>query len=377
MNRDACQEIKLHAAHGASLIYTKGATARETGAAWTTALAIADSIEDAEYQLRSLWGLWVFNTVGARHQVARALAQRFSSLAEQRHDRNDRLIGEQMIGVTQYYLGDQTSARHRFERVLAGYVPPDLRSHFIRFQLDPGVLAGIYHAWVLWLQGFPDRAMRAAESSIDAARASNHALTLCYALSHAACSIALLLGDLVAADHYLGMLLDHSEKHGLARWHGFHLCYRGVLVSKRGDIVNGLRLLHGGWDNEPLPRFVVLRFIAFLVAEAFGRAGRVEEGLGVINGLVEVSEERWCTAELLRVKGELLLLKEAFASAATAEDHFRRALSLAGRQGALSWELRAATSLGRLLCNRSRSAEALELLNRFTTGSPKGSRRPT
>ena len=83
------------------------------------------------------------------------------------------------------------------------------------------------------------------------------------------------------------MLLDHSERHGLARWHGFHLCYRGVLVSKRGDIVNGLRLLHDGWDNEPLPRFVVLRFIAFLVAEAFGRAGRVEEGLGVINGLVE------------------------------------------------------------------------------------------
>ena len=61
-------KCKLHAALGASLIYTKGATAPETGAAWTKALEIADSLEDAEYQLRSLWGLWVFNTVGARHR---------------------------------------------------------------------------------------------------------------------------------------------------------------------------------------------------------------------------------------------------------------------------------------------------------------------
>ena len=65
-------------------------------------------------------------------------------------------------------------------------------------------------------------------------------------------------------------------------------------------------------------------------------------------------------------------MKEAFASAATAEDHFRQALDWARRQGALSWELRAATSLARLLCDQSRSAEALELLqpvyDRFTEG---------
>ena len=77
-------------------------------------------------------------------------------------------------------------------------------------------------------------------------------------------------------------------------------------------------------------------------------------------------------AELLRVKGELLLLQGAPGAAAAAEDHFRQALDWARRQGALSWELRAATSLARLLRDRDRIDEARDLLapicDRFTEG---------
>jgi predicted ATPase len=67
-------------------------------------------------------------------------------------------------------------------------------------------------------------------------------------------------------------------------------------------------------------------------------------------------------AELARVKGELLLLQGAPGAAGAAEDHFRQALNEARRQEALSWELRAATSLARWLCDRSRAAEAVEAL---------------
>ncbi|HEY4470054.1 MAG TPA: hypothetical protein VGN21_02715, partial [Stellaceae bacterium] len=60
------------------------------------------------------------------------------------------------------------------------------------------------------------------------------------------------------------------------------------------------------------------------------------------------------------------------AGAAAAEDHFRQALDWARRQGALSWELRAATSLARLLRDQSRAADASALLqpvyDRFTEG---------
>ena len=106
-----------------------------------------------------------------------------------------------------------------------------------------------------------------------------------------------------------------------------------------------------------------------------GRAGQIADGLAVIEEAIarsERTEECWAMAELVRVKGELLLLQGAPGAAAAAEDHFRQALDWARRQGALSWELRAATSLARLLQNQDRPANAIACLqpiyDRFTEG---------
>jgi predicted ATPase len=75
---------------------------------------------------------------------------------------------------------------------------------------------------------------------------------------------------------------------------------------------------------------------------------------------------------LLRLKGEVLVLQSAPAAAETAEDLFRQALGAARQQEARSWELRAATSLARLLRDQGRSVKAVILLqpiyDRFTEG---------
>jgi predicted ATPase len=93
-SEDARREMRLQIALGTSLINTTAATTPELGAAWTKALELAESLEDAEYQLRSLRGLWSFNLNGGRHRVALALAQRFCTLAAKRPNPNDRLLGE-------------------------------------------------------------------------------------------------------------------------------------------------------------------------------------------------------------------------------------------------------------------------------------------
>ena len=65
-------------------------------------------------------------------------------------------------------------------------------------------------------------------------------------------------------------------------------------------------------------------------------------------------------------------MQGASGAAAAAEDPYQQALGWARRQRALSWELRAATSLARLLREQHRSTEAIALLapiyNRFTEG---------
>jgi predicted ATPase len=111
------------------------------------------------------------------------------------------------------------------------------------------------------------------------------------------------------------------------------------------------------------------------MAEALGRAGQIADGLAAIEEAIvgsERTEERWVIAELLRIKGELCLSQGAPGAAAAAEGHFRQALDWARRQGALSWELRAARSLARLLGDKGRFADATALLqpvyDRFTEG---------
>jgi len=75
---------------------------------------------------------------------------------------------------------------------------------------------------------------------------------------------------------------------------------------------------------------------------------------------------------LLHLKGELLLLQGTPSAAETPEALFRQALDEARRQGALSWELRAATSLARLLRHQDHTADAMAVLqpvyDRFTEG---------
>jgi predicted ATPase len=100
------------------------------------------------------------------------------------------------------------------------------------------------------------------------------------------------------------------------------------------------------------------------LAEGLAAAGRVAEAMAVIEEALtgsEAKEEHWCRAELLRVKGEILLRGTTEQSEA-AEQAFASSLSLARMQGALSWELRTATSLAKMHRALGRPKDALDLL---------------
>lgn len=177
-NRDAQCEMQLEAALGLARFHTRG-PGRKTGAAWTRALAIADRLEDTEYQLRALWGLWSHQMSSGEYRAAQASAERFRDLSTKQPDPAARLIADRMIGSMQHFVGDQTNARRHIERMLSRYVDPLHRSHTIRFVWDQRVPGEIILAVILWLQGFPDRAMSTAQRTIERARASDHAISLC------------------------------------------------------------------------------------------------------------------------------------------------------------------------------------------------------
>jgi predicted ATPase len=111
-----------------------------------------------------------------------------------------------------------------------------------------------------------------------------------------------------------------------------------------------------------------------IVADGLCATARAAQAVPVIDEALQRAErnhEQWCRAELLRIKGVVLAAGTEQGSL-QAEAYFAQALESARSHGELSWELRAAISLGRLLQQNGRAAEAYELLSgiegRFTEG---------
>ena len=150
--------------------------------------------------------------------------------------------------------------------------------------------------------------------------------------------------------------------------------FQRVVALKGGDLAIGSRPLRISPKEEIVDPNVSFGVLTGLTeqAEALGHAGWIGEGLALLEAGIEQSETGWLTPELLRLKGELLLLQSTPAVVEPVEDLFRQALEESRRQEALSWELRAATSFARLLRDQGRPGNANTILQpvyeRFTEG---------
>jgi predicted ATPase/DNA-binding winged helix-turn-helix (wHTH) protein len=372
-SRDARRDMQLYAALGAALFLTKG-SCPEMVAAFTSTIEIAESLDDTDYRLRALWGSFMERITNLRYREALAVAEKFCTFAAKSTDSADGLVGDRLVGVALLALGDLEGARRRVERLLGRYVPRT--SHIIKYQFDQRLLAYSYRCRILWLQGFADQALASAESHLVAARASDHPYSLFSGLLQTACPLALLVGDLTLAERYIKMLMDLSARHGEELWALGGRCFGGVLLIKRGDVGAGLELLRTAFASVPQGAFTLFYTpILGELADALGRDGQAAEGVSIIDEALARSdrhEERWCVAELLRIKGELILREGAPQAATAAEGHFLQSLDWARRQGALSWELRTSTSLASLQQDQGRIVEARSLLrsvyDRFTEG---------
>jgi predicted ATPase len=101
-----------------------------------------------------------------------------------------------------------------------------------------------------------------------------------------------------------------------------------------------------------------------LLAEAYAETGRFDDGVAALTEALATADEHenWHNrAEIHRLKGELLLKQNA-CNTMEAQSCFGRAIEIARKQGAKSWELRATTSLARLLAKQGMRDEARAML---------------
>jgi len=349
--RDSTTELMLRAALGTSLMYTSGPV-EAAEALWTRVLELAEMFDDIQYQLRALYGLWLYKILVCEYRAALALAQHFQRVAQSSDGMPDLAAAHRLMSMALHYLGDQAGTRDEAQRSLQLPIAEDRRAQTARYGVDQNVGARVMLARSLWLLGFPDQAMEVAQASVDEAAEIGHANSTCLAVADGACLVAVWIGDVAASDRFAAMLADYAERHTLGVWRTYSSAMRGRVLAQNGGAPEGIALLRAALhDLRDTPHDIRFQLYLVWLAEALWIAGEFNDSLNAIDQTLERAErteERWYLPELLRIRGELLIQQGDPDAIAAAQQHFAQSLHFAREQKARSWELRTAISIARV-----------------------------
>ena len=357
-------ELRLRLALTAPLIATAGYAAAETVEAYQRARSLCDRLGDDEPLLPLLYGEWIQNIVGPADQSAgRSIAQRFLRLAEDRGDADAVLTGHRMVGLSMVLLGEFSDGMAHSDRAISLYDPEKHPMLAQSYGQDPWVASqSVGRAWSLWHLGYPAQADQAIQAALDRAHELQHTNSTAYALFFTAVVTESQRQDAELARR-VAALLALSKEHQLALWLAWGQIFEGWLAVRSGRLADGLAAIEKGLHGSIAAdsRFGQSYFLS-LQARAFELAGRIEEALRTVDRALELldeTSERFCEAELHRVKGALML---ADGSATNGAACFERAIAVARDQSARSLELRAATCLAGLWAEQGERQKALDLL---------------
>jgi DNA-binding winged helix-turn-helix (wHTH) protein/predicted ATPase len=359
----AYQELTLRATLCVPLAATEGYGAAEVEETYSRARSLCQQLGDSLQLFPVLVGLSKFYVIRAELETARQLGEQLLRLAEREGDAVLLLEAHWALGVCFVNTGEFTKARQHLERALALYRPEDLGTYLARYGHDSNSVCRCFLAWALWSLGHPGRAGEEARAALASAEELKHPETLGFALFFSAWLHQLSRDSRKTLEHTT-RLLAHAGEHGLVQWGAFGKSLHGWALAIEGRREEGVEMMSGALDAYRAIGSEVSRphFLG-LLAEALAEAGRTEEGLAALAEALDAAEKtggRYYEAELYRLKGELLLRRSTERSASggagadtssdmhEAEACFQRAVEVARRQKAKSFELLAVKSLSRL-----------------------------
>jgi class 3 adenylate cyclase/predicted ATPase len=345
-------EARLRLALGQALSLTRGRAAPEVGRAFARAHELSRAEDEgAPVPTAALLGLYGWHFLRAELNEARTAADELLRCAEWRGDPELLATARASAGAIAFFLGRFAEAEAALSAALAdAAVLPDAGFDGLGFrQVRLASLA--YRCSALLILGHPGEArVRSLEALRDAGLPGRPVAALASALFSDG-MVAQLLRDPDVVRERAEALAGLAREHDLPLWLAGSFILHGRTLADGGDHAAGTRAMREGiaaWRATGAEHLVP--YFQALLAEACARAGRPAEGLRLLGEALARTErtgERWCEAELHRLRGELLLLRAPHHRAA-AEAALHRARAIASRQHARWWELRAAMSLARL-----------------------------
>ncbi len=354
------KELQLTMSLGAPLMLTKGYGAPEIEKNFSRALDICRKLGAAEEHIPSMWGLWVFYQVRAEYQNALELGEQLDQLAERSGDPELALSAHQAYGASLLLTGEYTRGRDHFERGLALY-DPDKHGHmaFIYGQ-DPGMYCHIFMAWVLFAQGFPDKAVNSAETSIAVARKVEHPSSIAFAMCMGL-PVFEQCGALERVRELSQQAMEVCGEYRLIHWLAFASFMNGLAHAFLSDLSEGIEKMRGALGMwRATGARTILPYFHSLLAERLGEQGNVSEALEVqaevpstnVAGLETFFEPTW-----QRTRAGLLVKRDHGDDRERALELLELAARGARERGDCMAEMAALTDLIALLQRRGTSWE--------------------
>jgi len=355
-------ELEYCSALGAVLQTVKGNAARETWQVFARARELWEQLGSPSEFLQVPHAQSRYHAQRGELDVALRLDEDLLRLSRQRNDSGGLVLGHLSSGANLRIAGKFALARPHLEEVLALYDPILHRSLVNQAGIHPHLNSQANLGNVLFCLGFPDQALAYGDAAIAEARSLAHPPSLAVSLSYGTRLLS-LVGDNAILGAWADQMVVMTTDQGFPQWRAQAEIYRGWVKVKSGDVTDGLALLqrsaiaYRATGTESLmPHYLAL------LASTHEIAGQIDEALTLLESALQVVErtgERWFAAELSRHRGQLLL-RQGYTE--TAEELYRKALSIAREQEAKLWELRAAVSLARLRLDQGRRGDARAIL---------------
>ena len=311
-----------------------------------------------------LYGFFVANVMAFNGDVPRDIAAHTLELAEKQSASFPRVLGHNNLGGSLMQRGDIAEAKIHFDQAIALYDPAAHRPLAARFGEDQTVATLAMRSRTLWLLGYPEAALRDTDDALKNARETGQAASLMFAFGWTAIPLILRrdYSRATALAQELGALADEKDA---PPWKVNGSLNQGALFALTGKPSNAIELITSG-ITALRPTGVTLGMPWWLLHLAIAHADlcQLDDAWRYIDqamSTTEATKEKWSEAEVNRVAGEIAL-KSLQPEAAKVEAYFERALAVARKQQAKSWELRAAMSLARLWRSQGKPQQARELL---------------
>lgn len=368
------QELRLQVDLSLALTMTEGYSGAEVEGVNARAQALCRQIGETPEISAALFRVGRFYLVRGELRTARGLSEQLLRIARRAASPALLSRAHTALAFESFSFGEFAAAQAHAELSVASDDPQRYRAAAVVSADDSSAVSLMVKARALQIRGYPDQALRSLHEGVALA----NGLGLSFARGGALLSTAdlhLLRRDSQAVQTSAEATITLSIQEGFPYYVARATILRGWALADQGqpeagiaDIRQGLATFEAGGARLWLPCCLGL------LAEAYGRAGKVNPGLRALSEALEIANstgERQYEPELHRLKGEFALQKSR-ANRVAAEACFHRAIAVARQQEAKTYELRASLSLARLWLQQGKQQEAHRMLSEILDGFTEG-----